>query len=97
MVSFVSGYVSGVLLGANTGAPRIFFDSTLNAIRPVDVTNLLVKTLLPGLLTGVICCSEGLDVRGAVTEVPQAATRALVRSVGALFVTSALVSIFTYL
>ncbi|MBU0678157.1 MAG: ABC transporter permease [Verrucomicrobia bacterium] len=97
VVSFVSGFASGVVVGSNTGAPRMFIDSVLNAVQPRDIFSLLTKTLVPGVLTGAICCVEGLSVKGAVTEVPQATTRALVKSVGALFVTSGLVSLFTYL
>lgn len=97
VVSFASGYLSGVLLGANTGKPLFFLNSVLKAVTPSDVFNLLAKTIIPGLLTGVICCIEGLGVRVAITEVPQAATRAVVRSVTALFITSVLVSLFTYI
>ena len=38
-----------------------------------------------------------MSVRGAMTEVPQAATRGVMRSVAAMFVVSALVSMLTYL
>lgn len=96
LVSFVSGYVSGLLLGANPGSPGLFLDSVFGAVRPADVLNLLVKTLVPGLVTGAICCTEGLSIGAAVTEVPQATTRAVVRSVSALFIISALVSVLTY-
>lgn len=97
LVSFISGYVSGVLIGANPGAVDLFVNSVFRAIRPVDAINLFLKTILPGMTTGSICCLEGLGVSAAVTEVPQAATRALVRSTVALFVVSALVSVVTYL
>lgn len=97
VVSFVSGYLSGILMGANPGQPALFIESVFKAVQPADVINLVVKTLLPGLLTGVICCTEGLGVSAAITEVPQATTRAVVRSVTALFITSALVSVLTYL
>ncbi|MFH1039207.1 MAG: ABC transporter permease [PVC group bacterium] len=97
VVSFGSGYLSGVLFGATAGSPVFFFRSVFKAITPSDVFNLLAKTIIPGLLTGVICCTEGLGVRAAITEVPQAATRAVVRSVTALFIVSVLVSIFTYI
>lgn len=97
MVSFVSGYVSGLLVGANPGPPGRFLNSVFGAVQPTDVFNLLIKTLLPGLTTGAICCLEGMSVSRAVTEVPQATTRALVRSVTALFVISALTSAVTYL
>lgn len=96
-VSILGGFLSGVLLGANTGGPWLFLESIFGAITPADVVNLLAKTLLPGLLMGTICCIQGLGIQGVATEVPQAATRAVVKSVMALFVTSALVSLLTYL
>ena len=96
-VSFLSGYLSGVLLGANTGDPSVFLRSVFGAVTKADVFNLLVKSFVPGLLMGAICCMEGLRVGSAATEVPQAATRAVVYSMAALFITSALVSMVTYL
>jgi phospholipid/cholesterol/gamma-HCH transport system permease protein len=97
LLSFVSGYIGGLLLGLNVGMPSIFVDSVFAAIGPADVLNVLAKTFIPGLLTGTICCIEGMSVRGAMTEVPQAATRGVMRSVAAMFVVSALVSILTYI
>ena len=96
-VAFCSGFASGLLLGAKTGGPEVFVNSVFSSVSKSDVLNLLVKSLVPGLFTGVICCTEGLGVKGAVTEVPQAATRAVVRSTITLFVISALVSLVTYL
>ena len=96
-VSFASGFLSALLMGAAPGGPGLFLHAVLNAITPADVFNVLAKTVVPGLLTGAICCSEGLGVEGAMSEVPQAAGRAVLRSVGALFISSALVSIMTYL
>jgi ABC-type transporter Mla maintaining outer membrane lipid asymmetry permease subunit MlaE len=61
------------------------------------VYNLLAKTLVPGLFTAGICIIEGLSVRYSITEVPQAATRAVVRSIAALFIISAIVSVLTYI
>lgn len=96
VLSFVSGYAGGLLLGLNVGVPSVFVDSVFAAIRPADVLNVLAKTFIPGLLTGTICCIEGMSVRGAMTEVPQAATRGVMRSVAAMFVVLALVSVLTY-
>lgn len=96
-VSFISGYLFGLLLGAGDGSPSLFLNSVVQGVTPSDVHNLLAKTWIPGLLTGAICCVEGLGVSEAVTQVPQAATRAVVRSITALFVVSALVSLLTYL
>ncbi|MCE9613070.1 MAG: ABC transporter permease [Lentisphaerae bacterium] len=96
-VSLLSGYLSGVLLGATDMEPMRFVDTVFGALTKADVFNLLVKTFVPGILTGVTCCTEGLSVGAATTEVPQAATRGVVRSISALFVTSLLVSLVTYL
>ena len=97
VVSFVSGYLCGCLLGSTPADPMRFCDTVFAALTRADLFNLLIKTLVPGLMTGVICCTEGLAVGSATTEVPQAATRGVVRSATALFVISALVSVATYL
>ncbi len=93
VVAFASGFVSGVLMGINTGPPGLFADQVMSAVRPADVLAFLGKTLIPGLLTGTICCMEGLSAEGALTEVPQATTRGLVRSVRMLFIVSALITL----
>ncbi|MBI3985331.1 MAG: ABC transporter permease [Lentisphaerae bacterium] len=95
LISFVSGYLSGFLMGSGD-APFLFANSVLIGLHSKDVYNLLTKTLLTGLLTGTICVIEGLSVGGSITEVPQAATRAVVRSIKALFLISAVVSVLTY-
>ncbi len=96
-VSLASGYLGGHLLQAPVGAGRAFLDSIFRAISGPDLLNLVVKSLAPGWLMAVICSIEGLSVRGALTEVPQAASRGVMRSVAALFFVSAVVSGLTYL
>mgnify|MGYP003603886089 CR=1 FL=1 len=96
VVSFFSGYVCGMLAGVHIEQPGLFIDSVFKSVRPADVFNLVAKTLIPGLMTGTVCCMEGLSAE-TITEVPQAATRAVVRSITYLFITSALVSLLTYL
>jgi len=63
---------------------------------PRDVANLLAKTLVSGVLVGSVCCLEGLTVQGAVTEVPQAATRGVVGAILAVLIVSAVVSVLMY-
>lgn len=96
VVSFASGYVCGLLLGSTGVEPLRFADTVFGALTKADVLNVVVKTVIPGSLTGVICCTEGLSVGAATTAVPQAATRGVVRSITASFVTCALVSVVTY-
>ncbi|MBU0713789.1 MAG: ABC transporter permease [Verrucomicrobia bacterium] len=97
IVAFVSGYAFGILFGVGATDPVIFMNTILKGLHPADVYNLLAKTLVPGLFTAGICIMEGLSVRYSITEVPQAATRAVVRSIAALFIISAIVSVLTYI
>jgi phospholipid/cholesterol/gamma-HCH transport system permease protein len=83
-------------MGTGPGDPGIFVRSVLNGVGPRDFYSLLAKTLIPGLLTGVICCVEGLSVEGVATDVPQAVTRGVVRSNAAVLVVLVIVSILTY-
>ena len=92
-----SGYVLGLLLGAGTGGPGRFLDSVTGAIGPLDVLNVIAKSLIPGNLSAVICCTEGLGVGASITELPNAIARAVQRSVVALFFVSSVLSAVTYL
>ena len=92
-----SGYLVSVAAGVNGNPPSVFLDGVLRALGPGDVFNFLAKTLVPGLITGTVCCLEGLQIKGAVTEIPIAATRGLSRSIVGLFLVSVVVSILTYL
>lgn len=95
-ISFVGGYLFGVLLGVAHSTPGQFLGAVLGAITPRDVPAFLVKTLLPPALTAAICCIEGLGVKNSVNEIPQAATRAVVRSLAAVLVVGVLTSVLTY-
>jgi len=96
LVAFASGFGFGAFIGQTNPDPSVFLNSVFKAVHPFDAIGLLVKCLLPALLTAVICSTAGLSVTGGVTEVPLAAKRALARSLGALFLVSAAVSILTY-
>jgi phospholipid/cholesterol/gamma-HCH transport system permease protein len=96
-VCLFSGYWFGWLLGARTGGILAFLDSVARAIGPWDVFNVVAKSLLPGLLAGVICATEGLSVADTITDVPKAIARAVQWSVVMLFLISALISLATYL
>jgi phospholipid/cholesterol/gamma-HCH transport system permease protein len=97
LVSLVSGYACSVALGVNSGGGRTFARSVAAAIAPADVFNLLSKALIPSLVSGAICCTEGLGVGLLGSDVANAGTRAFHRSVVALMITSAIVSVLTYL
>jgi phospholipid/cholesterol/gamma-HCH transport system permease protein len=91
-----SGFMFALALGVVTTDVSVLAGSVLGAVEPVDVLNLLAKTLVPSLITGSICCVEGLTIGGAVTEIPQAVTRAVVKSIAAVLMVSVVVSVLTY-
>lgn len=91
--SLMIGFLFGLTLESGTRDGVAFIESVLKPIRFSDILSLLAKTVLPGLVTGVICCVEGLSIKGLATEVPQAATHAVVRSIAALLVISAIISL----
>jgi len=95
VVAFTAGYICGALLGL-TPAPDIFLDGVFIAIGKADGPSFLAKTLIPGMATAAIACSEGLGIRGNMTEIPQATTRTVVRATFALVIISALISAVTY-
>lgn len=96
-VCLFSGYWFGWLLGARTGGILGFLDSVARAVGPWDVFNVVAKSLVPGLLSGVICATEGLSVADTITDVPKAIARAVQWSVVTLFFISSLISLVTYL
>ena len=97
VVAMISGFYGSSVWGDGTSDPRIFMEQVLGAMKPVDILNVLAKTILPGWLTGTICCVEGLSVGAQMTDVPQAASRGVIRSVVSLFLISVVVSVLTYL
>lgn len=96
MVSLASGFLTAVLAGVGKAGPMPFIEQVAQALQPVDVLIFFGKTMLPGLLIGVICCEAGLSVSRDLAEIPRATTLGQVRSLMAVFVTFLLVSIVAY-
>lgn len=96
-VCLVSGYVCGALFTTRTDSAMLFTRSIAGAIGWADVSNLLIKSTVPGMFSAVICCLEGLSVGNAITDVPPAISRAVQTSVVVLFLISVTVSILTYI
>jgi len=96
LLSLSSGYIFGLIFGVTTSDSLSFINSVFSAVTPGDVFNVLGKTLIPGIATGCVCCYEGLSIRGLITEVPQATTRAVVNSILSLLMISVLVSVCAY-
>lgn len=97
IVSFGSGYLCGAFLGTGPGDPLIFFGSVVRGLAPHDFYNILAKTLITGVLTGIIAANEGLSVEGVATDIPQAVTKTVVRATLSMLIISVIISILTYL
>lgn len=54
----------------------------------------LAKAALFGLFIAAICCRQGLNVGRSVTQIPQAATKAVMQSLFLLFLIDGVVSLF---
>lgn len=96
-VTFMGGFLCMWVIELGDIDMGLFFSNIIGAVTVTDVFSLLAKAILPGMLTGAICCDEGLGVGEAATEVPIAATRGVMRSVAALFLSSMLISLMAYL
>ncbi len=96
LVAFASGYLFAVSMGKGSRDLLLFVDTISNAIQPKDVFNILAKSIIPALFASAACCIGGLGIGTLVTEIPTVTQRALTRSVAALFVISATVSLLTY-
>lgn len=96
VVAFASGFTFGSFFGQTNADPTVFINSVFKAVHPFDAIGLLVKCLVPALLTGVICSIGGLSAELGGTNVPWVVKKALARSLAALFVTTIIVSFLTY-
>jgi phospholipid/cholesterol/gamma-HCH transport system permease protein len=92
-IAFISGYACGIIIGVGAPAPMEFVETVFKEFRVIDAVALFLQTFVPGLAISSICLMEGLNVQGAYTEVPQAATRAVVRSIGTLVVLFVIIAI----
>ncbi len=62
----------------------------------VDLALNVVKSAVFGLIISLICCFWGFSAKGAMTEIPQVTTQAVIASVFWCFVVSALITMVVY-
>ena len=97
VVSLSSGYLLSLFMGGHPLPLADFIDNLGSSIRPSDAVLVPIKIILPAMLSGAICCTEGLAVGTSITDVPKATTRSLQRSAFMLFFISAAASFLSYL
>lgn len=95
-VYFVLTSFVGSFLVASAGFWHIPYDQFLQGITSSlglrEVLVLTVKTVSFGLVIPAICCQAGLTVGTSATEIPQAATRAVITSLFTVFVLDGIIT-----
>lgn len=87
LVSIFAGLLAA---GANGMTASRYFEIVLASLELRDVWLTLVKGLVFGAIIGIVPTFHGLSVGGAPTEVPVAASRAVVTSFVAIFLSAGL-------
>jgi len=95
-VSILASAIGFLFFSGTVRDPTPFLRTVFASLELVDFLSLLLLTLVPGLVMGALCSYEGLRVGGASTEIPQAVSRAILRSISATVVVTALVLLFAY-
>jgi phospholipid/cholesterol/gamma-HCH transport system permease protein len=95
--SLLMGLLAANLVSAQAPSLGEFVVILGEHLSGMDIVAFSAKTVVPALAVAAIACLQGLRAGPAVTDVPRAATRATVASIGALFVWNVLVSTVVYL
>ncbi len=93
--AFAASAVTILFIGRMALAP--FFGEVFSAVDTTDLLSLVGRGTVPAFLIGVICCHDGLAASGAATAIPQAVTRAMLGSVAATLVISAVFAFVAYM
>ncbi|WP_218933745.1 ABC transporter permease [Rubripirellula lacrimiformis] len=92
----VTGYVIGWVMGAIRVSWTTFLDLIVSQFHSLDLLFFVPKTIIAGAFAGAICCIDGLNVRGTMTDVPRVSSRSGIRALTAVFAVSAVLSVLIY-
>jgi len=95
VVGTASGLVGGYLVAENVIHVPFTLPVLIQSVKLDYVIVAMLKAVLLGGAIAVICIREGFTVGVSAREVPQAATRAVVRSMSFALVLNSFVSIYT--
>ncbi len=95
--SLVCGYAAGILFNIRSATPLEFASNVLSPLSGLDVLGFVLKTIIPGMVTGAICCIEGLRSGHTASEAADATKSALVKSVWNVFLISTIISLLAYM
>ncbi|WP_169727866.1 ABC transporter permease [Desulfovibrio inopinatus] len=97
VASLFCGYIAGVLFSVHSVPPLQFAFNVLSPLSGLDLLGFFLKTIIPGMVTGAICCIEGLRYGQTATDAADATKSALVKSVWNVFLISTVISLLAYL
>lgn len=95
MASFIASFVIASI-GWHISFEH-FSQGILSAVGGKEIVLLFIKSTLFGLCISATCCSYGLSVGRSVTEIPQAATKAVMTSLLFVFILDGMLSYFSAL
>lgn len=91
---FAVGLAGGYWLVKSIGSLPFAMEALLNAVREEELIKTLVKVCFFASAIVLVSIREGYSVQASTREVPQATTRAVVRSMGLVFVLNTMISVF---
>ncbi|WP_146532121.1 ABC transporter permease [Rubripirellula reticaptiva] len=92
----VTGYAIGWGMDAIRDSWSTFLDGIVSQFNSLDLLFFVPKTIIAGAFAGAICCIDGLNVRGTMTDVPRVSSRSGIRALTAVFAVSAVLSVLIY-
>ncbi|MBL4844441.1 MAG: ABC transporter permease [Planctomycetes bacterium] len=91
---FAVGLGGGYWLVKSVGSLPFAVEALLNAVREEELIKTLIKVFFFSVAIVLVSIREGYSVEASPREVPQATTRAVVRSMALVFVLNTLISVF---
>jgi ABC-type transporter Mla maintaining outer membrane lipid asymmetry permease subunit MlaE len=95
IVGQAAGLVGGYVLAGLVVRPPFTLHSLVESVDMDDLGVSVLKSVLLAAMIAVVCIREGLSVQASPREVPQAATRGVVRSMTICLVLNSFLSIYT--
>lgn len=91
-----TGYVVAHMLGVLDLPWTEFISQVSRNMNLADAVFFTSKTIIAGAFAGAICCINGLNIRGAITDIAFVSSRVGIQALTAVFAISAILSIVFY-
>lgn len=92
----VTGFLVGQVMGVIRTPWSDFLGGAIRQFSSMDLLFFVPKTVISAAFAGVICCRDGMSVRGTMTDVPRVTSRSGIRALTAVFAVSAVLSVLIY-